>query len=42
MGEDDFDESQWEWSPIFGIVYGPIPVGLLSVGIAVVVYFLLY
>ena len=40
MSRGDHDDSgwSWHWSPITGIMYGPVPVGIIGVGILVIVY----
>jgi hypothetical protein len=41
MSDREPDGSQWKWrySAWTGIMYGPIPVGIIVVGIGVVTYF---
>lgn len=39
MDEEYSEKWSFSWNPLIGIMYGPIPVGLILVGIGLVVYF---
>lgn len=37
MGEQE--EWKWRYSVMWGVMYGPLPVGIIVVGIAAILYF---
>jgi hypothetical protein len=40
MGDwDEGSEWRWHWSPLFGVMYGPVPVAIVAVVCGVAVYF---
>lgn len=39
MSDDQETEWKFSWNAWIGVMYGPIPVGLILLGIAGVVYF---
>lgn len=42
MGKGEDEEWKWHYSALTGIMYGPIPVGIIVVGLGVVAYFVFF